>query len=68
MDKQKEIEEFFYFYGDNKGRKTISRAKGENIIRLLMKEGDLKYYTDSNVQALGEEQRVSALIPFSSGT
>ena len=46
MDKQKE--EFckdFFFNGDNKGRKTASRAKGENIIRLLKKEGDLKDYT-----------------------
>ena len=50
MDKQKEIfeefcKDFFFFDGDNKGCKTISRAKGENIIRLLKKEWDLKYYT-----------------------
>ena len=50
MDKQKEIfeefcKDFFFLDGDNTGRKTISRAKGENIIRLLKKEGNLKYYT-----------------------
>ena len=31
--------------GDSKGSKTISRAKGENIIRLLKKEGDMNDYT-----------------------
>ena len=30
---------------DIKTRKTISRAKGDNIIRLLKKEGDMNDYT-----------------------
>ena len=47
MDKQK-FEEFCkdtFMDGDSKGSKTISRAKGENIIKLLKKEGDMNDYT-----------------------
>ena len=49
MDKQKEMFEEFckdtFMDGDSKGSKTISRAKGDNIIRLLKKEGDMNDYT-----------------------
>ena len=49
MDKHKQIFEEFckdtFMDGDSKGSKTTSRARGENIIRLLKREGDLKDYT-----------------------
>ena len=49
MDKQKEMFEEFckdtFMDGDSKGSKTMSRAKGDNIIRLLKKEGDMNDYT-----------------------
>ena len=49
MDKQKQMFEKLckdtFMDGDSKGSKTISRAKGENIIRLLKKEGDMNDYT-----------------------
>ena len=47
MDKQNQmIEEFCkdtFMDGDSKGSKTISRAKGENIIRLLKKDYTPKF-------------------------
>ena len=49
IGKQKDTFEVFcedtFIDGDKKGSKTISRAKGENVIRLLKKEGYLNDYT-----------------------
>ena len=49
MDEQKQMFEEFckvtFMDDDSKGSKSISRAKGENIIRLLKKERDMNDYT-----------------------